>query len=84
MELADVCKEGTLGLHIYTAGAQLGRKQIFEDHGIVLSLSVFRRHASCTLKIVRVVTIRGELFLKMSIKATILFIFTNLLFGCKT
>ena len=57
MGLAGVREEGMPGLHIYTNGAQLGRKQIFGDHDIVLSLVAFRRHASCPLKIVRVVTI---------------------------
>jgi len=58
MEVADVCEEGRPGLHIYTTGAQLRRKQIFEDQCIVLSLSAFS-HASYPLKIVRVATIRG-------------------------
>ena len=58
MGLAGVREEGMPGLHIYTNGAQLGRKQIFGDHDIVLSLVAFRRHAPCPLKIVRVVSIR--------------------------
>lgn len=54
MELAGVCEEGKLGLHIYIKAAQLGRKQISGDHGIVLSLAAFRHRASCPLEIVKV------------------------------
>ena len=32
----NVYEEDMPGLHIYTKGTQLGRKQIFGDHGIVL------------------------------------------------
>ena len=59
MELAGVCEEDVPGLHIYTKAAQLGRKQIFGDHGTVLSLVAFRHHAFCPLEIVKVCTIRG-------------------------
>ena len=60
MELAGVREEGMPGLHIYTKGAQLGRKQIFGDYGLVLSLVAFRCHASYLLKIVRVVIIMQQ------------------------
>ena len=59
MELAGVCEEDMPGLHIYTKAAQLGRKQIFRDHGTVLSLVAFRHHAFCPLEIVKVCTIKG-------------------------
>ena len=59
MELAGVCEEGMSGLYIYIKAAQLGRKQIFGDHGIVLSLAAFQHHVSCSLEIVKVHAIRG-------------------------
>ena len=49
MELAGVCVED----------AQLGRKQIFADHGTVWSVIAFRHQAFCPLKIVKFCTIRG-------------------------
>ena len=54
MELAGVCEEDMPGLHIYAKAAQLGRKQIFGDHGTVLSFVAFRHHAFCLLEIVKV------------------------------
>ena len=59
MELAGVCEEDMPGFYIYTKAAQLERKQIFGDHGAVLSFVAFRRHAFCPLEIVKVCTIRG-------------------------
>ena len=44
---------------IDTKIAQLERKQIFGDHGTVLSLVAFWHHAFCSLEIVKVCTIRG-------------------------
>lgn len=41
MELEGVWEDDRQGLHIYTKAAQSGRKQIFGDHGTVLSLVAF-------------------------------------------
>ena len=53
-------QRGRPGLHICTKAAQLGRKQIFGDHGTVLSLVAFPHHAFCPLEIAKVCRIRGR------------------------
>ena len=52
-------RRGYAGSPYIHKGCQLGRKQIFGDHGTVLRLVAFRHHAFCPLEIVKVCTIRG-------------------------
>ena len=59
MELDGVWEDDRQGLHIYTEDAPSGRKQIFGDHGTVLSLVAFPHHAFCPLARVKVCRIRA-------------------------
>ena len=72
MELPGVREEDMPGLHIYTKAAQLGTKQIFGDHGTVLSVIAFRHHAFCPPEIVKFSTISRAQSLNSSLGALVL------------